>query len=299
MSTALLGASCTGSESAEGGVGGKAGGAGSGSGGKAGAAGTGSEASGKGGGGVGGGSGGFAGSSAGRGGASGGSAGTAAGGSGASGRGGAAGAGAGGTAATSGEAGETGMGGMPPDTTPTCQVTCEEASDCVRMGANPPFDDDNWLCDAGHCRWLGCLNDDECMFFGGVCKLGFTGGTGVKSCTEACQNDASVCYETGRPIADDDNWICEDGGCKWLGCLSDQECADELGEGARCDDSDPAATPNCIRGCSAPADCVYMGSDGAHDEDNYACEDGECVSTGCNTDTECTSADGRPSECVD
>src|SRR5262249_7862414 len=95
------------------------------------------------------------------------------------------------TSSTSASSSSSGGGQKPPQ----CVRSCAAAKDCVASGANPPFDEDNWACEAGACRWLGCLNDGECAFFGGVCRLDHVQFGGVKTCTEACNNSADQCVE--------------------------------------------------------------------------------------------------------
>src|SRR5262245_46156680 len=118
---------------------------------------------------------------------------------------------AGGGASAAGGGG-TGVAGTP---TPTCVRACTAAADCVKPNAQPPFDDNNWVCEQNRCRWLGCLGDEECSFFGGVCRLGAVSNEPVKTCTEACTNGADVCAETLASV-DADNWTCPDGGCKYI-----------------------------------------------------------------------------------
>jgi len=177
---------------------------------------------------------------------------------------------------------------------PECVRTCSVATDCAKAGANPPFDGNNWDCVSGRCRWLGCLNDGECAFFGGVCRLKFLSNADVMTCTEAC-TDTSVCVETLESV-NLDKWSCVDGGCKYAGCLSDNECATDFGPGAKCDRS-TEPYPSCVRPCAAPADCVAQGASTAQDADNWACREGLCVYTGCNSDAECTGALGGAAAC--
>ncbi|HEX6765295.1 MAG TPA: hypothetical protein VF103_07445 [Polyangiaceae bacterium] len=191
----------------------------------------------------------------------------------------------------SGTGGSGGTAGSPPE----CARSCEQASDCANAGASAPFDADNWSCDGGHCRWLGCLNDDECAFFGGVCRRGFVAGGDVSTCTEGCET-VDVCAENLAAV-DIDNWTCEDGGCKYVGCLDDEECETDLGPGAKCLQGD-APYPSCVSPCSEPADCVSEGASASQDADNWDCVDGLCVASGCVSDDECTEAQGAPAECV-
>ena len=118
-----------------------------------------------------------------------------------------------------------------------------------------------------------------------------------KFCQYVCTT-ASDCVQAGaNAITDADNYKCEDGKCVYLGCLSDAEC-DEIygavtaanGKVYRCNKNGAYGYPECTPTCSTAADCdLYgQGSTGyAYDLDNYKCESGLCVFTGCNSDAEC------------
>ena len=186
---------------------------------------------------------------------------------------------------------DAGASTAPPD----CVKTCRVAADCARDGANPPFDGNNWACDnGGYCRWLGCLEDAECAFFNGVCRLRYLSSVNVKTCTEGC-TDVMECVETLVSV-DLDNWSCADGGCKYTGCKSDAECAADHGAGAKCLPGDPY--PSCRRPCTQPADCVTMGALPHQDADNWVCRDNICVYAGCTSDQECTEAERLPAVCL-
>jgi hypothetical protein len=173
--------------------------------------------------------------------------------------------------------------------------TCRVAADCAQNGANPPFDGNNWACDSGgYCRWLGCLDDSECAFFNGVCRLRFLSPINVKTCTEGCR-DVAECVET-RVSVDLDNWSCTEGGCKYTGCRTDDECVADYGAGAKCLPDDPY--PSCRRPCTQPADCVAEGALPHQDADNWQCRDNLCVYAGCTSDQECTGADMMPWVCL-
>ncbi|MBR6421139.1 hypothetical protein IKS86_00290 [bacterium] len=118
-----------------------------------------------------------------------------------------------------------------------------------------------------------------------------------KFCQYVCTT-ASDCVPAGaNAITDADNYKCEDGKCVYLGCLSDDEC-DEIygsvtaanGKVYRCNKNGAYGYPECTLTCSTAADCDLYGqgtSQYAYDLDNYKCEGGLCVFTGCNSDAEC------------
>jgi len=60
-------------------------------------------------------------------------------------------------------------------------------------------------------------------------------------------------------------------------------------EGSTGADAEPAQADlaHCASACSSAADCVSDPSSRLYDQDNYACNDGECVHLGCNSDVEC------------
>ena len=120
----------------------------------------------------------------------------------------------------------------------------------------------------------------------------------AKYCIFGC-NTASDCVPAGaNAITDADNYDCKNGTCEYKGCLSDAEC-DEIysavtaatGRVYRCNKNGAYGYPECTPKCSTAADCDLYGqgtsTEYAYDFDNYKCESGFCVFTGCNSDAEC------------
>jgi len=68
----------------------------------------------------------------------------------------------------------------------------------------------------------------------------------------------------------------------YTGCNSDAECQ-SLGKYV-CRDFSGLSI--CALSCITTADCDYGGG-AAYDADNYKCDAGACVYTGCNSDAEC------------
>jgi len=65
------------------------------------------------------------------------------------------------------------------------------------------------------------------------------------------------------------------------------------GSGGGSDSTGPGgadALPTCYQTCAVAADCILPNGGTLYDADNYACEAGRCVWTGCTSTTECTSA---------
>ena len=116
-----------------------------------------------------------------------------------------------------------------------------------------------------------------------------------KFCQYSCTT-ASDCIQTGsNAITDEDNYKCENHKCVYLGCLSDSEC-DEVygavtaatGKVYRCNQNGAYGYPECTPECTTASDCAAgETTDNAFDLDNYKCEGGMCVYSGCNSDSEC------------
>lgn len=120
----------------------------------------------------------------------------------------------------------------------------------------------------------------------------------AKYCIFGC-NTASDCVPAGaNAITDADNYDCKNGTCEYKGCLSDAEC-DEIysavtaatGRVYRCNKNGAYGYPECTPACLTAEDCDLYGQGTstkyAYDFDNYKCESGFCVFTGCNSDAEC------------
>ena len=119
-----------------------------------------------------------------------------------------------------------------------------------------------------------------------------------KFCQYACETDSDCVPAGSNAITDADNYNCDNGRCVYLGCLSDAEC-DEIYEAVtaatgrvyRCNKNGAYGYPECTPVCSEDADCDLYGQGSstqyAYDFDNYKCESGLCVYTGCLSDAEC------------
>jgi hypothetical protein len=161
-------------------------------------------------------------------------------------------------------------------TVKACYAQCSVAANCATTVAY--LDADNYACTGGYCHYLGCNNDAECQTIGAwVCR---GQGSGMKGCVHTCSTTADC--SSGVAYMDADNYACEAGACRYLGCNNDAECQ-TIGAYA-CRDQG-SGTRYCVHTCSVAADC----SSGVAyaDADNYACEAGVCRYTGCISDTEC------------
>lgn len=167
---------------------------------------------------------------------------------------------------------------------PTCVASCASSADC-EIGV-PPWAARNFACEAGACRWLGCLEDGDCnVLSDGVCRP----RDGAMDCMARCTTSA----DCGRfeATSDADNFVCETGACRWLGCLSDFECATESTVSFLCRSF--GGRPECTRPCFDVLDCARADADEPYTTDNFACEAGACRWLGCRSDAECI-APGAP-----
>jgi hypothetical protein len=104
-----------------------------------------------------------------------------------------------------------------------------------------------------------------------------------------CQLGCTTASDCGQATAayDADNYECDQGVCVWTGCNSTAECTETFqSQNYVCAVRGELALPSCYPTCSAPADCV-LGDSSLYDADNYACDQGACVWTGCNSSPEC------------
>lgn len=184
-----------------------------------------------------------------------------------------------------------GGGGGPDAGTPldVCVLSCGAPADCATGGAGTIIDSNNYACEAGRCRWLGCLSTTECTTTysdpGYVCEAAF--GSDLATCWPTCSAPAD-CATPQSPILDTDNYACDGGKCRWTGCNSTTECTTAYqSPDWRCEARAGSDLASCWPTCAVAADCATASP--AYDADNYACEDGVCVYTGCNSTTECAS----------
>ena len=183
--------------------------------------------------------------------------------------------------------GGTGTGGgasVPP--LPECRLRCTVAADCD-TGNGTLYDADNWSCNAGACEETGCNTNQECIdYFKDPQKICTTEpGYSLKRCVTKCAV-AADCVPFSGTLYDEDNWACNTGLCRYLGCKTSQECLDaHPGTNYVCTPS-LAAGDGCLRTCSAAADCK-LANFSLYDEDNFICKAGLCESLGCNSTQEC------------
>jgi len=174
-----------------------------------------------------------------------------------------------------------------------CQLGCTTEADCTT--ASPAFDMDNYRCAGGLCEYTGCVDDAECQAtFSSVDYVCRDPGTGLRSCLEGCAVSADC--GSASPAFDADNYACDSGTCRYLGCNTDAECQGTFSADYGCIAAEPPPTPlpipvaarNCLQRCATASDCAS--DSGAFGADNYECADGACRYRGCNSDSECATS---------
>ncbi len=106
-------------------------------------------------------------------------------------------------------------------------------------------------------------------------------------CSLVCQT-AQDCGVSGG-LQDASHFQCSGGRCQWLGCKSTTECTDAYQRANFiCAQEGGAPVPECVRTCTAAADCAGQTS-GADDATHYQCTAGRCQWLGCKSNAECSS----------
>ncbi|MBZ0233386.1 MAG: hypothetical protein K8M05_13745 [Deltaproteobacteria bacterium] len=188
-----------------------------------------------------------------------------------------------------GGGGDGGGGPDAPPPLPVCVPSCSTAADCGTGPAGSIIDANNYACDGGVCRWLGCLSTAECVATYGTqawtCEAAF--GATVPTCWPTCTS-ATQCANPNSPLLGADNYACDGGKCRWLGCNDTSECtAANMSSAWTC--RKQSGMRNCFHTCTTPSDCATASA--PYDADNYDCVAGTCLWTGCNTTAECMSVD--------
>lgn len=178
-----------------------------------------------------------------------------------------------------------------------CQYACTTASDCVTVGTNAVYDEDNFKCENGRCIYLGCLSDAECdevygavtEATGRVYRCNKNGAYGYPECTPTCSNaaDCNLYGEGSTQYAYDlDNNKCENGYCVFTGCLSDAECeATTYSDLYKClpQEYSGKTLKICTVACQSDGDCSDSGL--------YECKNSQCVAKSCESDEWCRKYD--------
>jgi len=164
---------------------------------------------------------------------------------------------------------------------PTCYPTCTTAADCVQ-GTSTLFDVDNYACDDGTCRWLGCNSTGECTsaFMNPNYACALLAPLTFSNCWPTCSS-VSDCVLGTSTLYDTDNYECTGGKCRFTGCNNTGECTN-----AFMNPNYTCYNGGCWPTCSVVSDCVLTGS--LYGADNYECNGGRCEWQGCNSTSECT-----------
>ena len=107
---------------------------------------------------------------------------------------------------------------------------------------------------------------------------GSAGGGGSEPQTPYCYTpclSVDDCAVEGVVAYDANHWTCDQGSCNYLGCFATSEC-EAVFPGYVCAPSQEAAVPQCVRGCSVPADCALPNAGPLYDADHSTCDDGAC-----------------------
>jgi hypothetical protein len=182
----------------------------------------------------------------------------------------------------------------PVPSTPACRETCTTAGDCVPASPSGLTDLDNYACEDQRCRYLGCRSTSECqtVYNSTAYVCATLAGQTIPGCHPTCGAPAD-CATPQSPILGADNYACEAGRCRWLGCASTAECQEAYGTAAwTCAPIPGAGLKTCWPTCGSAADCA--GQPPLFDAENYACEAGRCVWTGCKSSGECATANQDP-----
>jgi len=187
--------------------------------------------------------------------------------------------------------GDGGGGGDAAPPLPVCVATCTQASDCASGPPGTTIDADNYACEGGRCRYLGCRSTQECTTTYNdpdyTCATG--SGVDIPTCWPTC-TVAADCAIAGSPLYGADNYACDGGKCRWTGCNATSECTQtNQSPNWICAARGGSTLATCWKTCTAPADCAVASA--PYDADNYACDDGACVWRGCNTTAECMTID--------
>ncbi|MBM4355104.1 MAG: hypothetical protein FJ109_15185 [Deltaproteobacteria bacterium] len=113
----------------------------------------------------------------------------------------------------------------------SCLAACSAPGDCPHPSRvdSPLYGADNYECKAGVCSYIGCHSDAECQegisgtALAWVCSSALYG---FPICSTPCTTPSDCTYLAGNPIFDADNYACDLGICRHLGCQSDAECAE-------------------------------------------------------------------------
>lgn len=120
----------------------------------------------------------------------------------------------------------------------TCVQLCGAAAECGT--GTPAYDSDNYGCESGACVYRGCNDDAECEGTLGAAYGCFAFDPpplpGIPVATRNCVRRCSTADDCGTDggAYSSDNYACEGGACRYLGCTADMECQTSLGSRGVC-----------------------------------------------------------------
>jgi hypothetical protein len=170
-----------------------------------------------------------------------------------------------------------------------CLTQCDLPADCdLYDGQYTAYDAEHYACTDGGCVWLGCNSDQECSELQPDYKCHPMPFTDFKSCVPSCNLASDCSLAAAGTLYDTDNYECTNGACVFTGCNTDTECQETQGATYVCVDPFNIGQRSCYQGCSISSDCGTPDSGPAYDANNYQCDEGLCIYSGCLNDTECS-----------
>ncbi len=180
--------------------------------------------------------------------------------------------------------------------------SCSTAADCA-SNENALMDENNWKCKNGGCHYTGCTGDAECEEVYArtqkTYKCDKDSPYGVAQCVLACST-ATDCdpYGTGSTenAYDFDNYKCESGYCRYIGCKNDSECeATMMDDSYACQDTEMSEIKTCQIKCSTADDCANA----AYSAEAYKCEGSRCILKNCSEMDWCSDVYGEDFGCYE
>ncbi|MEM9493566.1 MAG: hypothetical protein AAGC55_30740, partial [Myxococcota bacterium] len=97
---------------------------------------------------------------------------------------------------------------MEPPVLDACFLSCITAAECSQ--GTPAFDADNYQCQGGVCRYIGCVSDDECAatYLDPSYVCATLPGQDFATCQRSCTT-VGDCTQPS-PLFDSDNYACTD-----------------------------------------------------------------------------------------
>ena len=177
---------------------------------------------------------------------------------------------------------------LPEQAISVCLTQCEVAADCdLYNGQYTVYDANHYSCTGGGCVWLGCNSDAECAQLQAGYKCHPQPFTDFKSCVPSCSSNLDCSLVAAGTLYDTDNYECAEGACVFTGCNTDSECQEAQGQSFLCVDPFNIGQKSCYQSCASSNACGNPDAGPAYDANNYQCNNGLCIYSGCISDDEC------------